>query len=314
MLFNEKGFVKSKVMILSLLVIVLVTGLIYLARVYPPPQTILTVGSIGGAERVERYRNPDTGQIELDKNEINLFFQSVEWQNISKDPELLAIFTNKDMMNLLKQTNSVKQFIGVYNSLENYVKANNLSQTELSTELFESLSVWINTLPVEQAIFIKNIMENQQFEQLINLYSSIGFFSLPENEKFEALFNVACLWSFRASDRGLLSSRDIETFKAGFTALILNSETGMNLVNAINSHNFMDAFIRALMDNLNAIDTKLVFNQDLGYFVRNNTELQNSISQFINNTDFSNIINSNVFSRIIYTNQDFSNLLEAIRY
>lgn len=315
MLHNQKGLIKSKVVMLALLIVVLIGGLLYVTGVYPAPESILTVGSIGGAERAERYRNPDTGKIELDENEINMFFQSAEWQNISKDPELLAVFTNKDMMQFFSQVNDVKQFIGVYESLETEAKTNNVQNQEefnaFMNTAFDSYMLPLN-LPLEQGLFITNLQQNGQLEQLLKFYSSIGVYNLSENEKLEALLSFATFWSFRSSDIELLSSRDIDTFKTGFTSVILNSETGMNLVNLVNSNNFNTIFIKAVSENMDAFVAAFSVNQELLRFGINNTELQYSISQWINNTDISNIINSNIFARIVATNQDFRNLMEAI--
>lgn len=319
MLENQKGMIKKKVIILSLLIVVLIGGTLYFSGIYPAPNSKLTVGSIGGAERAERYRNSETGQIELDKNEINMFFQSAEWQNISKDPKLLAMFENKEMMQFLSQVNGVKQFIGLYNNLENYTKANNISsQIELNSVKFEKLSEWINALPVEQAIYVTNLQQNGQLDNLLKIFGLVNASNISENEKLETLFNAACFWSFRiyigSNDIGLLSSKEIDAFKAGFTSVILNSETGMNLVNLVNSNNFNSQLIKAMYFNKDALSGVTSLNQDLTGFVINNSEIQHSISEWINNTDISNIINSNMFSRFMAANQDFNVLLEAIRY
>ena len=315
MLENQKGMIKKKVIILSLLIVVLIGGTLYFSGIYPAPDPKLTVGSIGGAERAERYRNSETGQIELDKNEINMFFQSAEWRNISKDPKLLAMFTNKEMMQFLSQVNGVKQFIGMYNSLENYAQAKNIfSQIELNSVNLEKLSEWINTLPVEQGIFITNLQQNGQLDNLLKAYALVHSWNLSGSQKLESLFNLACLWSFRANDAAQFSSKEIDVFKAGFTSVILNSETGMNLVNLVNSNNFNSQLIKAMYFNKDELSGVTSLNQDLTGFVINNSEIQHSISEWINNTDISNIINSNMFSRFMAANQDFNVLLEAIRY
>lgn len=336
MLNNQNGLIKSKIIMLSLLIVILIVGLLYVTGVYPAPESTLTVGSIGGAERAERYRNPDTDIIELDENEVNMFFQSAEWQNISKDPKLLETFMNNDLMEIIRVANSVQQFFGVYNSLENHAKANNIQTQEqfngfvlnnFPPPFNPSISDWMNNIPVEQAIYVTNLMENGQLENLKEILSLINAWNLAENQKFGRVLNFACFNALNSNDIEKFSSTDFENFNTGFTSVILNSETGMNLVNAINSHSFMDGFLLSLFKNSDKfgmvgapmnqdIVEFLTHNSELQYRVMewiNNIEMQYSISEFINNTDISNIINSNIFSRIIASNQDFRSLLEVIR-
>ena len=322
-MINEKGIIKLKVVVLTLLIIVLVAGLIYIASVYPPPQTLLTVGSIGGAERLERYRNANTGKIELDQNEVNSFFQSVEWQNISKDPELLALFKNKDMMDLFANAINVKQFVSVFESLEAEAKRSNISTQEefnvFINQFFDNILKLVYDFPiivnVEQGFWLINLLENNRLDFLKQFFVILNVWNLTESQKFEALFSAACLWSFRSSDVELISARDIDIFKTNFTLVAFNTEKGFNpIVNFFNSDNFNTIFIKAVTENMDAFVTAFSLNQDLSGFVINNAELQYSISKFLNNTDISSILNSTIFNRIVLTNQDFSGLLDAIRY
>ncbi len=327
MLDNQKGLIKSKVLILSLLIVVLVGGLFYITGIYPAPESILTVGSIGGAERAERYRNSDTGKIELDENEVNMFFQSAEWQNISKDPKLLEVFLNKDMMEGMRRAINVKQFMAIYTNLEMEANVNNV-QTQEDFNAFMSTAfdahMFILNLPVEQAMYLTNLQENGELEQLKQFYTRLNAWNLPENEKMDLVLAVALIHSFRFYSVEKFLASDFDSFRTGFTSLSdwINSadfEMFNSVMDRINSTDFELFRLKFSItsDMINSSDFMnhiLRFNQDFSGFVINNTEMQYSISQFINNSDISNIINSNIFARIVATNQDFNNLLEVIRY
>ena len=323
MLENQKGIANAKIIILSLLILVLIGGLIYLSTVYPPPKSILTVGSIGGAERAERYRNPDTGQIELDENEVNMFFQSAEWQNISKEPKLLEVFMNKELMEYIRRAINVKQFMNVYAGLENQARANNVQTQEefnaFMNTAFDSYTLPSN-LPLEQAVYLINLQENGQLEQLMSFYSSIGAFNLPENEKFDVVFKAAIFNFFYSNELEQFLAADFESFRTGFSSLsdwINSTDFALfraqftNIFDLINSNDFMNHILRFNQDIAGFVINNSEMQYSISQFI-NNAEMQYSISQFINNSDVQNIINSNIFSRIVATNQDFSILLKAI--
>jgi len=308
MLDNQKGIIKSKVIMLSLLIIILIGGLLYVTGIYPPPESILTVGSIGGAERAERYRNAETGKIELDENEVNMFFQSAEWQNISKDPELLAIFKNKELLEMFAFAINVKQFMAVYTNLEAEAKAQNVQTQEEFNEFMNTAFdavMWILNLPPEQAFYITNLQQNGQLEQLQKLYKSIGSFNLPENEKFDNLFKAAYFYSFRANEvDNFLQSPDNNNFNKfwstkfssldnDFSIFVANFDTKMGLLVLLNSNDFMSRFFEGMRRN-----------QEIFDFITMNQDIMDAI---VFNSDIRNIVNSNIFEFIFISNQDFSN-------
>ncbi len=272
---NQNGLVKGKLVLLISMIVILVGTVAFFSFYYPIPSQQLSVASIGGAERASKYRNVKESKIQLDESQINQFFQSAEWQNLSKDPETLKLLQNEEVMDQVSSLVVLSQGIEICNIVK---EANN----KQAFKDIEDMKYFL----------LKAFMNSDDIK--VNHYFLLNY--LVANQKFD-------LWAVLTWNTFLNNSNEasMKMFASDMLNLVglVNNQLSDEFKNTLNQQVYEAVFTNT--DLLKAGFT----NVEMLKFFFNNPEMQKLVNAqamgLILNKDFQAVMASNIFSKIVFT-------------
>lgn len=272
---NSKGIVKGKLVLLISMIVVLVGTVAFFSFYYPIPSQQLSVASIGGAERASKYRDVKSTKIQLDDSQINQFYQSVEWQNLSKDPEAMKMLQNEEVMAQVSALVIVSQGIEICNIL------NEVNAKQAFKDIEAMKSYMLNSL-----------MNSSDLKA--NQYFLLKF--LIDNQKFDLW--AVLTWNTQFSNNKEASMKLFASDMLNLIGLV-NNQLSDEFKNTLNQQVYEAVY--ANTDMFKAGFT----NADVLKFFFNNPDMQKLVNAqsrvLLYNKDFQAVMSSNIFSKIVFT-------------
>jgi len=188
---NRKGL--RTTVIIAVFAVVLILVLLRVFDVWPKPES--TEGTIGGVEKVDRFRGEQLsmGDIDCDDPETARFIQSAEFQNLMKNASFQSVLNHPDQVQYVPLAIEVSQLLDeAAQNLHNFLTKGNNAVTFFSHPAYASFYEKYGAMDQNLPKAIKANAENfaiPQAQEIQNAIKNLDFQKYVKNLDFNSVYN-----------------------------------------------------------------------------------------------------------------------------